>query len=356
MQSATPGTHMDYVYEMARVLHDEEKLPLTLILEKGSISAQPKWVIPQKFHLTPLRIIENFLLICSLRFTGHKTFYIHYSFLSAISAGIITKLFGGTVYYWNAGMPWQYKRPWVENLYQKLAFKMIDYLVTGAGALIPGYCDYYKILPDRVKVIPNWIDLSKINIDLSVRGDFRAELGIPESAPVLLFVQKLAKRKGAHLLPEIFDKVKKDSVHLIIAGDGPEENFLKKWKEQSENKNRIHMTGRLPRNRMQELYQTADVFLLPSEEEGSPHSLIEAMAYGLPFVGFSVGGVAETSPPELKRHLHEFGNIEGMVESINLFLSDPAEIKSVKECIKKWVPRFDKGKAVESFKELLLDS
>ena len=44
--------------------------------------------------------------------------------------------FGGKVYYWNAGMPWQYKRPWYVEIYQSVAYRLIDVLVTGAESSI----------------------------------------------------------------------------------------------------------------------------------------------------------------------------------------------------------------------------
>jgi glycosyltransferase involved in cell wall biosynthesis len=353
MQAVTPGTHMDYVYEMARTLKEERGVPLELLVEKTAPAERPAWVKTQRFGFAPLRVLENFLLLLVYRIRGYQTFYIHYSFVSALAAGLITKVLGGTVYYWNAGMPWQYQRGWFEERYQRLAFRLIDVLVTGAAALVTEYSRYYKISPEQIRVIPNWIDRAKIFHDPTVRARVRQELHIPSDAPTLLFVQKLSKRKGADVLPAIYDGLNNPAVHLIIAGDGPLEASLHAWALHHPHHANIHFTGRLPREKMKELYQTADIFLLPSEEEGSPHSLIEAMAYGLPTTGFAVGGVVETAAPILHKHLHPVGDVAGLIGSIDYYVHNPAQEQIIKQELSAWVQKFDKPVVTQQFVSLL---
>jgi glycosyltransferase involved in cell wall biosynthesis len=226
-------------------------------------------------------------------------------------------------------------------------------LVTGAEALVDGYSSYYKIPKKSIQVISNWIDLTRIQYDPLAREKIRCDLNISETSPVLLFVQKLSKRKGAHLLPEIFDTLHDSKTHLIIAGDGPEEKGLHEWVSEHSAQVRIHFTGRVSREKMTELYQSADIFLLPSEEEGSSHSLIEAMAHQLPLVGFAVGGVPETVPPALRGYLCPFGDVTGMVSGIKRLLTQPAEIIKVKQQEEQWVQRYDKQRITNQFVTLL---
>jgi glycosyltransferase involved in cell wall biosynthesis len=348
MQAVTPGTHMDYVYEMARTLREERGLPLTLVIEKAAPVEVPDWVVVQSFNSSPLRVMENFYLLLKLRFSGHKVFYIHYSFISAIAAGLITKVLGGTVYYWNAGMPWQYKRSWWVDLYQKAAYQLLDYLVTGAEALVEGYSNYYHVPKESIRVISNWIDLSKVSFSQAVRDQVRQELNVPQNAPTLLFVQKLSKRKGAHFLPEIFDRLNEPHTHLIVAGDGPEENALHAWAKSHSYTANIHFTGRVSRDKMKELYQTADIFLLLSEEEGSSHSLIEVQAYSLPFVGFAVGGVPETVSPHQRGDLCQYGDLDCLLSKLASLLAEDS-VKERKMEMRKWILGFDKKVITEKY-------
>ncbi|MDC1205258.1 glycosyltransferase family 4 protein [Candidatus Pacebacteria bacterium] len=354
LQQHTKGTHMDYVYEMARTLRHDENLPLTLFLEKGGCREEDKaWCVAQSFRFAPLRIFENVYMLLKMRMNGYKIFYVHYSFVSAVSAGIITKLFGGTVYYWNCGMPWNYKRSFMESAYQKLAYKLIDYLVTGADAIVDGYVSYYGLKKEQVKVIPNWIDLEHIKKDPSARQNVATRLGIPDDAKILLFVHKLAKRKGAHLLPEILEEVSDRNVHLVVAGDGDQRDAIKKQSDLLGLTSRVHMLGYVGRNEVQELLQGTDLFVMPSEEEGSPHSLIEAMAYGLPFVSFDVGGVKETAPPEAAPYIYEYGDTKRMASGIDILLKDQAKYSSFQTSERMWVQNFSKQIITQKFKSLL---
>lgn len=353
MQQVSPGTHMDYVYEMARTLREENSVPLALLLEKPHEVSFPGWVTVQRFRVAPLRVLENFFLILRARLSGTRTFYIHYSYLSAISAGLVTKVFGGRVLYWNAGMPWQYKRNATEEWYQRVAFKLIDTLVTGADALTPGYCAMYGLTPEQVVVIPNWIDRSAIAAHPDNQLLVRSEYGIPDGAKVLLFVHKLSKRKGAHFLPEILAAVADTTTHLIVAGDGPLRAELTAAFAERGLTNRVHMLGSVPRATVARLYQAADVFVMPSEEEGSPHSLIEAMAYHVPFVAFAVGGVGETATKALADYVVPFGEVSTMAAKITHLLSDHGAYAQFQQIESDVVQRYDKAVVVAQFKNLL---
>lgn len=342
MQQVTPGTHMDYVYEMARTLREEAGLPLTLLIEKPSPITLPAWSRVQRLRTPVLRIIENFVIIAASRFRGTKIFYIHYSFISAISAGIVTRLFGGTTYYWNAGMPWQYKRPWLQNCYEHSAFKLIHHLVTGAASIVPGYCQLYGLDARNAVVIPNWIDLQHIVIDARYRDSVRQELGIPAQSKLLLFVHKLSKRKGAQLLPEIISQLSDKNVHLVVAGDGPLRIDIETELKERNLTDRVHLLGSVTRTRVAELYQATDIFLLPSEEEGSPHSLIEAMAYGLPFVGFDVGGVRETATAELSEWVVPAGDVSAMAQRVTELLLSTTLYGTTAELVQVQVKRYQK--------------
>ncbi len=358
MQRVSPGTHMDYVYEMARTLREERGLPLSLLLEKPSpLAPANDWTTIQRYSWAPLRAIENLWLIGRARFTGTKTFYIHYSFLSAITAGVVTRLFGGQVYYWNAGMPWLYTRSWQEEWYQRIAYKLIHTLVTGAESLRAGYCKTYGLRPEQVVVIPNWIDLAHIlQSNRTVKALVRERLGIAPGAPVVLFVQKHSRRKGAHLLPEIFGGVTVPDAHLIIAGDGPLRTELETAFIEKGLSSRVHFVGSLPRPAVAELYEASDVYLLPSEEEGSPHALIEALAYGLPAVASDVGGVRETMTEQLADSVMPYGATDQFAQKLSLLLADRVKREEIGVVARRVAARYEKSKIVDRFASLFINS
>lgn len=353
MQRVTPGTHMDYVYEMARTLREERGLNLQLLIEKPSaLNPKPSWVLMQRWSLASVRVLENLTIIIRARLRGTTVFYIHYSFLSVITAGLITKILGGRVLYWNAGMPWLYKRSWAEETYQKFAYKLIDTLVTGAEALRPGYGKAYGIKPEHITVIPNWIDLNDCYPDEKVKQEVKALYNIPAEAPVLLFVQKHATRKGAQFVPEILDLITNKNTHLIMAGNGPLYDSIKGEFAKRNLSDRAHMIGSVPRVIISKLYQTADVYLLPSEEEGSPHALIEALAYGVPSVVSDVGGVRETMTEELSAWVVQYGATVAFAQKVSELLRDQNLRREVSLQAKVVAKNYEKSIVVNMFQKL----
>lgn len=355
MQEATPGTHMDYVYEIARTLREDEGLPLRLLLEKGSQEVRPEWVVSQQFKFVPLRVLENFILIARERMHGTKIFYIHYSFLSAISAGMVTAFSSGKVFYWNAGMPWQYARPRYVEWYQKIAYQLIDVLVTGAESLRAGYMKAYGLRTEQIKIIPNWIDLTQI-VPSDDKESLRASLNLPAGVPLLLYVHKLAPRKGAQWLVPLIEKIKDTECHLVIAGDGSEAETIKKSAAVASLTERIHLLGRVSRETVKQLYQVSDIFIMPSHEEGSPHSLIEAMAYGLPSVSFAVGGVLDTLSPEAALYSYPYGDIDQFAVGVDTLLHNNEVYNHQRETALTWVKQFAKPLAVQKFSVLLTET
>lgn len=345
---------MDYVYEMARTLREEEGLALTLLLEKGGSEAAPTWVKSQYFSLLPLRVLENFLFIMRERIHGTKIFYVHYSFISAIFAGLITAFFGGKVYYWNAGMPWQYKRPWYVEIYQSVAYRLIDVLVTGAESLRSGYMTTYSLKSEQIKIISNWIDLSHVQTDIDKKV-LREKLRLPDEEPILLFVHKVVSRKGSQWLVPLMERLKNTRVHLVIAGDGSETQSITVEAESAGLLDRIHLLGRVERDSVIALYQACSIFIMPSQEEGSPHSLIEALAYGLPSICFAVGGVSDTMPTEAHAYLYPYGNIEAMAQGVDTLLSNEVEYRKMQQASLIGVKKFAKPIAVQKFKALLTE-
>jgi glycosyltransferase involved in cell wall biosynthesis len=85
---------------------------------------------------------------------------------------------------------------------------------------------------------------------------------------------------------------------LTLAGEGPERANLQQLAHQLQVAEAVHFAGRLPREQVAALLQTARVVLNPSTADNSPNSLIEAMAAGVPIVSTDVGGVPQLCQPD----------------------------------------------------------
>ncbi len=210
-------THYFYLYDFINEVSKE--LNLSLIIEKSksdiSFFKDIKNIYIQKFSWKPLRCLENFILILWNRIRGYNNFYVHYSYIGAFNAGLISRLTKARAFYWNCGMMWLFGK----NKFLKVVLNMVNFLVTGVDALKEGYCHNYNISPDKIKIMPNWVDLDRFqNIDTKA---FLNKYNLDNNKKYILFVHRLAKRKGAHYIVPVANGLKDLDVEFLIAGDGP---------------------------------------------------------------------------------------------------------------------------------------
>ena len=114
----------------------------------------------------------------------------------------------------------------------------------------------------------------------------RKELGIPTDAMVLLSVGELIKRKNQRIVIEALPDL--NNIWYVICGKGP---LLDEYREMSEElgiSNRVVLAGY--RTNVKDFYDMADMFVLPSFQEGLSVALMEAMASGLPCIVSDIRG------------------------------------------------------------------
>jgi phosphatidylinositol alpha-1,6-mannosyltransferase len=132
--------------------------------------------------------------------------------------------------------------------------------------------------------------------DFPVRTDPRALDGRPGRPLRLVTVARLSPEKGlADLLAAVALLVAAGRpVTLTVAGSGPDRERLAALVAELGLGDRVRFAGFVPHGpAIVALLDAGDVFVLPSRSEGLPHSLVEAMARGLPVVATAVGGIPE---------------------------------------------------------------
>lgn len=141
---------------------------------------------------------------------------------------------------------------------------------------------------ERVRVLPNGI------LPLPSQGhDLRAELGIPAEVRLVGAVGMLRPEKGYRDLVDAMALLKRDSaaIRCVIAGDGPEEESLRRMISSLGLTEDVVLLGR--RTDVADVIRALDVAVLSSKHEGSPLAVIEYMAGAIPIVATAVGGIPE---------------------------------------------------------------
>lgn len=133
----------------------------------------------------------------------------------------------------------------------------------------------------KASVLPNAIDTEKFCYDPHVRGEMRKLLRL-EDKFVVGMVGRLARQKNYDFALDLFRSVLKEipNAHLLIVGNGPDEEKIKAYIASHNMSSCVTLLGR--REDIHQLYQAFDVLIMPSLYEGFPVAAVEAMASGLP--------------------------------------------------------------------------
>jgi len=134
----------------------------------------------------------------------------------------------------------------------------------------------------------------------------------------LLFLARVEKAKGIYETIKAYCllKNKYSDINLTVAGDGPELTAVQEYVNHSKLEN-VYFLGYVRGNNKTAAFQNADIYVLPTQTEGMPISVLEAMAFGLPVITRPVGGlkdffengkmgfITESNDPNIYRRLIE---------------------------------------------------
>jgi glycosyltransferase involved in cell wall biosynthesis len=181
--------------------------------------------------------------------------------------------------------------------------------------------EHYDVEEAKIRIIPNGVDVEKFKPTEAAASKRQFNLG---DEPTVLFVGSLVPRKGLPYLVEAAKKIVKQKANtkFVIVGDGP----LRKQLDESLNNaglmGNFVFLGNLKENQLSAVYGTADVFVLPSIQEGQGIVLLEAQACGKPVVAFGEGGVYEAVRDKETGFLVDLGNSEGLADNLLKLLGD----------------------------------
>jgi glycosyltransferase involved in cell wall biosynthesis len=175
----------------------------------------------------------------------------------------------------------------------------------------------------KVRVIPNGVDIGRFKPRPPDPG-LRAQLGIPEGAPVAGIVAALRPEKNHALFLEVARLVRQEvpSARFLVVGDGAERSKLEGLAAELGISNAVRLLG--TRHDIPEILSLLDVFVLTSHMEANPVSILEALACGKPVVATAVGSVPETVLEGETGFLAEPGNARQIAACVISLFRDPA--------------------------------
>lgn len=144
--------------------------------------------------------------------------------------------------------------------------------------------------------------------------------------PTLIFVGTLQQLyKAPNILIDAVAACVSEGLDLklIVVGSGQYQSQLEAQSARLNIASKVQFLGQLGSSEVREWIDRADLFVLPSYQEGLPRAMVEAMARGLPCIGSAVGGVPELIPPE---DLVPPGDVAALASKIKEIVTDPERL------------------------------
>ena len=176
------------------------------------------------------------------------------------------------------------------SFFYKLFLKQADAIVCESQHFKKQLTDF-GIPGDLFSVVPNGIDYNKFNPGDKI--DCRRQLGLPTKKLIILSVGNLIILKGHNYLidaiPELVSS--QSNLQFVFVGDGEYRSHLENQAKKLNVADQIYFAGQQDVSKMPLWMISADIFVHPSLSEGTPNSVIEAMACKLPVLATTVGDI-----------------------------------------------------------------
>ena len=190
-----------------------------------------------------------------------------------------------------------YQSKWKNRLYialERFAAKYCDKIYAVAQAMID-QCVAAKVAPaNKYMVVYSGMDTSAFD-HARREPELRSKLGIPENAKTISTVARLFHQKGYEFVIPAAEKVlaSDPDVHFLFVGDGPMYDELKNYLKSRNIDGNFHFAGLVPPAEVCRYIAQSDLLWHLSLHEGLPRAVVQALATGIPAVGFALDGTPE---------------------------------------------------------------
>ncbi|MDO4265191.1 MAG: glycosyltransferase family 4 protein [Eubacteriales bacterium] len=237
----------------------------------------------------------------------------------------LPKLFGKRVIVTVHGLDHQ-RAKWgkLASTYIMMGEKNAVRFADGIIVLSKGVQDYFEETYGRkTRFIPNGVTRPEQRAAELIRERF----GLNKD-DYILFLGRLVPEKGLRYLIEAFREVKTDKKLVIAGGSSDTETFTEELKALAAGDERILFTGFVQGQILEELYSNAYIYTLPSDLEGMPLSLLEAMSYGNCCVVSDIAECAEVV--EDKAVTFRKSDVQDLREKLQALCDDRARTEAYK--------------------------
>jgi glycosyltransferase involved in cell wall biosynthesis len=199
--------------------------------------------------------------------------------------------------------------------------------------------------PAHVTLLPNPVSPPELDDRDELRSRHRLE------GPTLAFAGRLTPQKSLDVALRAVARA--DGVSLVVAGEGPKGEELRRLADELSLNDRARFLGPQPREAVFELLHAADAALLSSSWENFPHMVVEALAVGTPVVATATGGVSEIVDDGQNGLLVPPDDPEALASAIRAFFEDEALRKRLRAAAAGSVAAYSPDRIYDRLEQIL---
>ena len=203
---------------------------------------------------------------------------------------------------------------------EKVAAKYADEIIVLSAGVQKYFMDTYG---RKTVFIPNGVNKPILRNPQLIKEKY----GLDKDE-YILFLGRLVPEKGITYLIEAFKGVTTEKKLVIAGGSSDTDAFMQELKKLAEGDDRIAFTGFVQGQMLEELYSNAYLYTLPSDLEGMPLSLLEAMSYGNCCLTSDIAECAEVV--EDKAILFKKSDIDDLKEKLQYICDNPDAVRKLK--------------------------
>jgi glycosyltransferase involved in cell wall biosynthesis len=212
----------------------------------------------------------------------------------------------------------------------------------------------YRIPKEKIRVIRNGVEIPELPTSAD-KAEAKQRLGLsPEKLLIFTAAQHIA-RKRLDILVEAIRLLRKEKVEgyrVVIAGDGPLRPYIVNLVERCGLERVIELPGWVSQKQLSLYYQATDIFVLTSEYEAGPISLLEAMSFGAAVVSSRIDGFARLMRDGVDGLLFPVGDYCALSDCIKRLLNDASLRMRMLTSARLFAERFDWKSVAEDTKNL----
>lgn len=217
----------------------------------------------------------------------------------------------------------------------------IDHLIAASQdrlEIARKYCPYAQ----SARYISNGVDIERFKFS-ERKAEIRQEYRVPSETKIILIVSRLEEVKGVSYFIEAVPQILKsiEDLQVIIIGDGSQAPLIQKRIHDLKINKYVNLKGSIENMYLPDYYALADLIVIPSLEEATSITGLEAMASGKPLIGTKVGGIPALIDEGKNGYLVPLRNSEKLAEAVIAMFKNPKLMIAM--------GKYSRNKAVEQF-------